>query len=42
MIKVIIAFVVLVIAAFAGFTWLTLHWSYAQGERAGYVQKPVA
>ena len=31
--------VVLVIAAFAGYTWLTLNWSYSKGERAGYVQK---
>ena len=23
----------------AGWLWLTLQWSYAQGERAGYVQK---
>lgn len=23
----------------AGWVWLTLHWSYAEGERAGYVQK---
>lgn len=23
----------------AGWTWLTLHWSYAEGERTGYVQK---
>jgi hypothetical protein len=38
-IKVLIAIVVLAIAGFAGFAWLTLHWSYAQGERAGYVQK---
>lgn len=30
--------VVLVLGA-AGFTWLTLHWSYSSGERAGYVQK---
>jgi hypothetical protein len=22
-----------------GWVWLTLHWSYAEGERAGYVQK---
>ena len=22
-----------------GFVWLTLHWSYSEGERAGYVQK---
>ena len=23
----------------AGFTWVTLHWAYSDGERAGYVQK---
>jgi hypothetical protein len=23
----------------AGWTWLTLHWAYSEGERAGYVQK---
>jgi len=23
----------------AGYTWVTLHWSYSSGERAGYVQK---
>ncbi|MEO6145691.1 MAG: hypothetical protein ABIT70_01315 [Sulfuriferula sp.] len=23
----------------AGWIWLTLHWSYSEGERAGYVQK---
>lgn len=39
MIKVFVVFAVLAAAAVAGFTWLTLHWSYAQGERAGYVQK---
>lgn len=22
-----------------GWTWLTLHWNYAEGERTGYVQK---
>jgi hypothetical protein len=26
-------------ALLAGYTWLTLYWSYADGERAGYVQK---
>jgi hypothetical protein len=26
-------------ALFAGYLWLALHWSYSQGERAGYVQK---
>jgi hypothetical protein len=30
---------VLAIVGLGGFTWLTLHWSYSQGERAGYVQK---
>ena len=30
---------VIAVLAFAGYTWLTLNWSYAQGERAGYVQK---
>ena len=29
----------LVIALFAGYLWLALNWSYAKGERAGYVQK---
>ena len=34
----IITLVVLILLA-AGWTWLTLHWSYSEGERAGYVQK---
>ena len=33
-----IALLVLVFLAGA-WTWLTLHWSYSEGERAGYVQK---
>lgn len=28
-----------VLAAFAGYLWLVLNWSYSKGERAGYVQK---
>lgn len=39
MIKGLIAFVAIVILGVAGFTWLTLHWSYSSGERAGFVQK---
>jgi hypothetical protein len=39
MLKVIVAVLVLALAGLVGFTWLTLHWSYSQGERAGYVQK---
>ena len=31
--------VVIVILLLAGFGWLTLHWSYSSGDRAGYVQK---
>jgi hypothetical protein len=33
-----IAAVVLILLAILG-VWLTLHWSYSEGERAGYVQK---
>lgn len=31
--------VVAILALFSGYTWLTLHWAYSSGERAGYVQK---
>ena len=32
--------VVLALAVcFAGYTWITLHWSYSRGERVGYVIK---
>ena len=36
-----IALLILVFLAAAAvfWTWLTLHWNYAEGERAGYVQK---
>jgi hypothetical protein len=37
--KLLIALVVLIILGLAGFTWVTLHWAYSDGERAGYVQK---
>ena len=32
-------FLVLVLLLGAAWTWLTLHWAYSEGERAGYVQK---
>lgn len=32
-------FFILIAALAAGYTWLTLNWSYSSGERAGYVQK---
>src|SRR5580700_9744907 len=37
--KILLAVLIVVIAGFAGFAWLTLHWSYSDGERAGFVQK---
>ena len=39
MVKVLVGLVVIIVAVLAGFTWVTLHWSYSEGERAGYVQK---
>lgn len=38
MVKVLVALLVVALGL-AGFTWVTLHWSYSEGERAGYVQK---
>ena len=32
-------FLVLPAALLAGYTWVTLHFAYSSGERAGYVQK---
>ena len=31
--------VLLAVVVFAGYTWITLNWSYSKGERAGYIQK---
>ena len=39
MVKVLVWLVVIVVLGFVGFTWITLHWSYSEGERAGFVQK---
>ncbi|HEX8978651.1 MAG TPA: hypothetical protein VF811_02980 [Parasulfuritortus sp.] len=35
----VVLFLVLLLLASVGWTWLTLHWTYSEGERAGYVQK---
>jgi hypothetical protein len=35
----ILIFLVLPAALLAGYTWVTLHYAYSAGERAGYVQK---
>jgi hypothetical protein len=37
--KIFIGIIVGLILALVGFTWLTLHWSYSDGERAGFLQK---
>ena len=39
MFKVLGAIAVVVIVMFIAVGWLSLHWVYAEGERAGYVQK---
>jgi hypothetical protein len=39
MFKVLVGILVIALLGLAGFTYLTLHWSYSEGERAGYVQK---
>ena len=37
--KIFIGIIVGLILVLVGFTWLTLHWSYSDGERAGFLQK---
>jgi hypothetical protein len=39
MAKALLGIIVVIILLFAGFAWVTLHWSYSDGERAGFVQK---
>ncbi|MBI5006626.1 MAG: hypothetical protein HZB95_05810 [Nitrosomonadales bacterium] len=31
--------VVITLAVFAAYIWLMMHWSYSEGERAGFMQK---
>jgi hypothetical protein len=37
--RYIIGFFVVVALGFVAYTFITLHWSYSSGERAGYLQK---
>ena len=37
--KYLVGFLVAIILVLVGFTWFTLHWSYSDGERAGFLQK---
>jgi hypothetical protein len=34
-----VGFVAVALAVFAAYIWLALHWSYSEGERAGFMQK---
>ena len=37
--KTVIGLLLGAVLLLGGYTWVALHWSYATGERAGYVQK---
>ena len=37
--KILLILLVVALLGVAGYSWITLHWSYATGERAGFVQK---
>ena len=39
MLKIFIGFLIAVVLGLVGFTWITLHWSYSEGERSGFLQK---
>jgi hypothetical protein len=39
MVRVLVGLAMIAVLGLAGFTYLTLHWAYSEGERAGYVQK---
>jgi hypothetical protein len=38
-VKIFIGLIVVILLLFGAFTWFTLNWTYAEGERAGYIQK---
>lgn len=35
----VVGFVAVVVAVLAAYIWIALHWSYSEGERAGFMQK---
>ena len=37
--KTVIGLLLCAVLLLGGYTWLVLHWNYATGERAGYVEK---
>jgi hypothetical protein len=34
-----LSFIVMIATGFAAYIWMVLHWSYSDGERAGFMQK---
>lgn len=34
-----VGFIAVVVAVLAAYIWVALHWSYSEGERAGFMQK---
>ena len=36
---ILVSVIIAAVALFALYTWVVLHWSYSEGERAGYLQK---
>ena len=39
LIRLVLIFLAVVVLLTIGWVWIALHWSYSDGERAGYVQK---
>lgn len=39
LIRLVLIFLAVVVLLAIGWVWIALHWSYSDGERAGYVQK---
>ncbi len=34
-----LSFIAMIVTGFAAYIWIALHWSYSEGERAGFMQK---
>lgn len=39
LLKYLLGTLALIVLLFAAYIWLALHWSYAEGDRSGYLQK---
>jgi len=36
-----LSFIAVIVTGFAAYIWMALHWSYSEGERAGFIAKTV-